>query len=392
MLNNEQISALILAHLRNELTAEDEALLNDWVSSSDQNRRDFERLKDPEWVTGQLREFYSFDQQQGWEKLNEKDIKFERIRYRLRQFWAPLAAAAAIIIGIAVGFNYLSPDTDAGKPTQKIVAASSDVAAPVSSVAMIRLANGQMVRLDSVGNGEVAQQGGVDVIKGKDGRIVYKGNSAQLSYNTLINPLGGNVVSLVLNDGTKVFLNSGSSIKYPVAFGEKERGVEITGEAYFEVAKDPDRRFVVTSNGIKTSVYGTHFNINSYNDEKDCKITLLEGSVSVENGRNKVMLSPGLQASCDPVSQAATVKSANIDKAIAWKEGIFHFEDDDLPTIMRQLARWYCVDVKFSDKIPDGSYSGIISRSLSLLQVLQIMDVAGIKYDIKGRVLTIDRS
>ena len=188
-----------------------------------------------------------------------------------------MVAAASVLFVIFFGtYFYVTKPSSKTLVNQSIV--KKDVMAPSSSKATITLANGQIVALDGISSGTlVASQGAVNVMKTEDGQIVYKGTSKQIAYNTLYNPRGSKVISLRLNDGSIVWLNSQSSIRYPVAFVGDERQVEITGEAYFEVAKNLTKKFIVASNGLNIEVLGTHFNVNSYNDNKNIKVTLLEG-------------------------------------------------------------------------------------------------------------------
>ena len=195
-----------------------------------------------------------------------------------------MVAAASVLFVIFFGtYFYVTKPSSKTLVNQSIV--KKDVMAPSSSKATITLANGQIVALDGISSGTlVASQGAVNVMKTEDGQIVYKGTSKQIAYNTLYNPRGSKVISLRLNDGSIVWLNSQSSIRYPVAFVGDERQVEITGEAYFEVAKNLTKKFIVASNGLNIEVLGTHFNVNSYNDNKNIKVTLLEGSVKIIKG------------------------------------------------------------------------------------------------------------
>ncbi len=211
----------------------------------------------------------------------------------------------------------------------------------------------------------------------KDGELAYNAATmynAPISYNTISTPKGRQF-TLQLPDGSKVWLNAASSLRYPVAFAGAERKVEITGEAYFEVAKNKKMPFKVSINNKTTvEVLGTHFNVNAYNDEETIKTTLLEGVVKVSHEKQTQLLQPGEQASVSQPSQKSqsiTVQTTDVDAAVAWKNGTFSFTNASLETVMRQLARWYDIEVEFVGAVPGGAFSGEIDRALSLDQVLK---------------------
>ena len=249
-----------------------------------------------------------------------------------------------------------------------------------------------MVAVDSIKVNTVFIINDIEVMKNSDGQIVYTNHSNISSTNTLYNPRGSNIVTLVLSDGSKVWLNSESSITYPLQFdNDSLRAVTITGEAYFEVAKSKTKKFVVTTgNGIKTEVLGTHFNVKNYDDENTCGVTLLEGSVRVSKAQNSVLLVPEQQANYE---NSFSVKKVNIERVVAWKTGVFNFEDDDLPTVLKQLSRWYDIHVQINNNVDNSeTYSGIISRNLSLMQVLQILKLAGVHYELNQNTLIITKT
>ena len=191
-----------------------------------------------------------------------------------------------------------------------------------------------------------------------------------------------------LSDGSAVWLNSSSSIRFPVAFNEQERRVEITGEAYFEVAHDDRKPFRVSVNGVEVQVVGTVFNINSYNDEATMKTTLLTGSVKLTKGNQQVMIKPGEQAEVgDKTIKVNT--GVNVNKEVAWKNGLFYFKNENLKAIMRQIARWYDVDVVYEGKISNDEISGKIYRNTNLSEVLKLLNVLDVNYKIEGKKLII---
>jgi ferric-dicitrate binding protein FerR (iron transport regulator) len=238
-----------------------------------------------------------------------------------------------------------------------------------------------------MGNGVVAMQGNAEV-KLNNGQLEYKkAHDAQgmsVSYNTMSTPKGRQF-QVLLPDGTKVWLNAASSLRYPTAFTGKERRVEITGEAYFEVAKNAHLPFKVSINDhTAIEVLGTHFNVNAYDDESNINTTLLEGSVKVTSNKQVQMLTPGQQAQVNHESGSVKlVTKADVDEAMAWKNGNFSFNDASLPAVMRQLSRWYNIEIEYKGGIPAGTFSGEIGRSLTLDQVLKGLTRTKIRYTIE---------
>jgi ferric-dicitrate binding protein FerR (iron transport regulator) len=209
-------------------------------------------------------------------------------------------------------------------------------------------------------------------------------------YNTLGTPRGGQY-RLMLPDGSKVWLNAISSIRYPAAFTGKERVVEITGEAYFEVAKDATHPFkVLVHNGdMEISVLGTHFNVNAYNDEPIIKTTLVEGSVKVTRDKQTAVIKPGEQTELNSSGALKIIHDADIDEAVAWRNGLFEFQDADLQSILRQVMRWYDVEVDYQGNIPERFFTAIISRDKTLTGVLEILKLSDIDYKLDGKKLVI---
>lgn len=263
-----------------------------------------------------------------------------------------------------------------------------DIASPKISKATITLANGQTVLLDSIGNGILAKQGAVSLVKSADGQIVYTGTSTSTVYNTLFNPRGSKVISLTLNDGTIVWLNSESSLRYPVAFVGNQRRVEITGEAYFEVAKDETKKFIVESNGVSTEVLGTHFNVNTYESEHDVKITLLEGAIKVRKGIITGILKPGQQA--EVTDDIRVTSNVDMDAVMSWKNGFFHFANTSIPELMKQISRWYDIDIVYNSVITQRQFGGEISREASLSEVLKILNKSKVKCRLEDNKLIIE--
>ncbi len=299
-----------------------------------------------------------------------------------------MVAAASVLFVIFFGtYFYVTKPSSKTLVNQAIV--KKDVMAPLSSKATITLANGQIVELDAISSGTlVASQGAVNVMKTEDGQIVYRGTSKEIAYNTLYNPRGSKVISLRLNDGSIVWLNSQSSIRYPVAFLGDERQVEITGEAYFEVAKNLTKKFIVASNGLNIEVLGTHFNVNSYNDNKNIKVTLLEGSVKIIKGGGTCILKPGQQAQV--AKEIQVLNGANIESVMAWKNGFFRFSGTSVEELLNILGRWYNVEIVFNKSIPNRQFGGQIAKSANLSQVVKILNESELKCALLNGILVID--
>ena len=299
-----------------------------------------------------------------------------------------MVAAASVLFVIFFGtYFYVTKPSSKTLVNQPIV--KKDVMAPSSSKATITLANGQIVALDGISSGTlVASQGAVNVMKTEDGQIVYKGTSKEIAYNTLYNPRGSKVISLRLNDGSIVWLNSQSSIRYPVAFVGDERQVEITGEAYFEVGKNLTKKFIVASNGLNIEVLGTHFNVNSYNDNKNIKVTLLEGSVKIIKGAGTFILKPGQQAQV--ANEIQVLNGANIESVMAWKNGFFSFSGTSVEELMNILGRWYNVEIVFNKSIPNRQFGGQIATSANLSQVVKVLNESELKCALLNGKLVID--
>lgn len=298
------------------------------------------------------------------------------------------AAAAAVLIFLGI-WQFNQPH----RPLSKLHPLPENMAPPATSRAVLTLSNGQQIPLDSLTAGTVTQEKNVQVTKSADGQIIYKGQESEIAYNTISLPKGGRPLQMTFADGTRAWLNAASSITYPTAFAGKNRQVTIQGEVYFEVAKNAGMPFIVKTGPTSVEVLGTHFNINSYQDEPGVAVTLLEGSVRVdkeEGGGNMTsrMLRPGEQAFVTAQS-IRVLSDANTEAAIAWKNGYFFLKGTDLPSIMRQVSRWYDVEVVYEGKIPDKRFAGSISRDISLSDLITSLQEYGIEARLNKQTLTI---
>lgn len=266
---------------------------------------------------------------------------------------------------------------------------------PGRTGAVLTLDNGKEIVLNAAGDGELAEQGNALIRKSGDvvSYVPVGGEALPVVYNTMSTPKGQQI-SLVLADGSRVWLNAASSIRFPSAFTGDMRKVEVTGEVYFEVAhaSDPRRKrsipFTVVANGTTVEVLGTHFNINAYTDEPFITTTLLEGAVKVRKGSQEVRLSPGQQSVLTPDGQLTINTHVNTEEIMAWKEGYFHFESASLATVLRQFSRWYNVDIVFEGKMPEEKFFAIVKRSSSLSTVLKVLQATNVHFSIEEKVNT----
>ncbi|NLR81358.1 FecR family protein [Chitinophaga eiseniae] len=297
-------------------------------------------------------------------------------------------AVAAVATGILLG-GYLLLQKPHHKELAKIE--KTDVQ-PGRSGAVLTLANGKQIALDSAGNGMINQDEDTKILK-QDGELSYAREAASgqhPAYNSLSTPRGRQF-QVKLADGTKVWLNAESSIRYPTFFEGNERIVEVTGEAYFEVAANAKMPFKVKLGQMAVDVLGTHFNINGYEDENGVKTTLFEGRVKVTKPGASVLLKPGQQAKTKSEENISIADDIDLEQVAAWREGNFHFDNSDLHSIMRQLARWYDIDVQYEANVPT-HFGGNISRNVTLSKVLEMLQATGtVNFEIKDRTVIVRR-
>jgi ferric-dicitrate binding protein FerR (iron transport regulator) len=294
-------------------------------------------------------------------------------RMRPRVWWA----AAAVILAVLVSIPFLSPR----KQSPSVAASTPEKydAAPGKKAAVLTLANGQQITLDSNASGTISRQGNMAVINLK-GTLAYNATGAagapgEMAYNTL-STNAGNQYQLVLPDGSRIWLNAASSVKFPVNFSRKERIVEITGEAYFEIAPDAGRPFLVHHKDMTVQVLGTHFNVNAYTDERSVATTLLEGSVKVIRGNDQTLISPGQQVQMTNGSMKV-LSDVNAEEVVAWKNDQFYFRKADIRSIMRQLSRWYNIKVDYEGSEIDERFYARIPRNVPISEVLNALSMTG---------------
>ncbi|GLU51996.1 FecR family protein [Dyadobacter frigoris] len=385
-----EIADLIFKYLNGDLSVEENKVLQDWLNEDIANQITLNELQNKDKMEESLQFFESIDHKAAWENINEQ-IENPVIPHSFWSFNKFFKYAAAILITGFVGYAFLhkknNADTAIAK-TKKPQTLKNDVL-PGGNKATLTLGDGSVITLEDMENGTFKKENGVKISK-KEGQLVYEilpaESNSTITYNTINTPTGGQY-EILLPDGSKVWLNSRSSLHFPTAFSGKERKVELTGEGYFEISKNKQMPFVVEAGKTHVEVLGTHFNVMAYDNEAVSKTTLLEGSVKVGNGENKKLLNPGQQAI---VGSQIRVRAADLEEAVAWKEGYFQFDNEDLTTIMRQLQRWYDVDVVNEKQIPDKHFTAMISRNNTLSKVLKMLEMSGeLKFEIEDKRITI---
>lgn len=321
-------------------------------------------------------------------------LSAEKVRRHRTGYLRMIGVAAAVLICLGTAF-YLSPLCKGIKGSgQELVV--HDIA-PGGNKATLILADGRKVTLDDASNGQIAEESGIIITKTAEGQLRYNITAIKsvnpTAYNTVVTPRGGQY-QVMLPDGTKVWLNASSSLKFPAAFGTEGRKVELAGEAYFEVARNERLPFKVTTDKQEVVVLGTHFNINSYADETDTRTTLFEGSVKVTCKASSAVkvLKPGQQAVLE--GKEIAVASIDTDEALAWKNGLFIFNNEELESIMRKVSRWYNVTVEYKDdQVRKEAFGGSVSRFGNVSEILRMLEITGnVRFTINGNKIIVMKS
>lgn len=387
-MKKETLLILINKYLSNQATAEEEELLLNYYNTLQKNELKWDELAmgDENTAGAELYDKVLLE-------IKARESAPKRIVFLRR--WFVAASITLFLVASSLLVFYLKPGASGLLTKNKPQSATGNTIAPGGNKALLTLANGSKIVLDDAATGELAKQSGVKVTKAANGQLVYtvedassnSGASAQVTYNTIETPKGGQY-QVDLPDGSKVWLNAGSSLRYPTNFNGNERSVRLAGEAYFEVAKNAKKPFRVVSNSQVVEVLGTHFNISSYIDDTSVKTTLLEGSVKVLSTKSNQskLLKPGEQSNINYLSNSFNVQTVNTEEVIAWKNGYFLFVDEDLKSIMSKFARWYNVDVEYAGNVDNLRFGGMVSRSRDLAQALKIIEQTGnVKTKIEGR-------
>jgi len=421
-----RIRELLEKQLNGTASPAESSELQDWKDQSADNARLHAEWMDPATRETKLFDYMQIDagaEAEGrvWRNNLPREVtdQFPGSSARVLPLRKILYAAAIIGCIAVLSVKYL--DHRPGKVVADSAApvAHNDIAAPTGSKTILTLAGGARILLDSAQNGIVSRQGNTEITKDEKGQLVYKASqpgtngrlndhtlSVAISYNTLSTGMGGQT-QLMLADGTQVWLNSGSSITYPTVFSGKDRRVTITGEAYFEVAKDKTRAFFAQALDMRVEVLGTHFNFNAYKDEGGSRTTLLEGSVKVMamqgadvaqgggagmgsgGSGGGVMLRPGQQAQMGKDGGIRKTDRVDTDQAIAWLNGKFAFDSEKVPVILRQLARWYDLEIAYEGPQPEIQLTASLSKRSSLSAVLKVLELSGVHCRLEGKKLIV---
>ncbi|MCW3467151.1 FecR domain-containing protein [Chitinophaga nivalis] len=311
----------------------------------------------------------------------------------IRLYWRQFVAAAVLITAIVTaGMYWYAKPT----PVAPVAAVKRNPLAPGSNKAILTLGDNTTISLDSTNNGALAVQGNTQITN-TNGALSYQaaGDNSKILYNTVATPRGGQY-QLLLADGSKVWLNAASSIRFPTAFKGRERLVEVTGEVYFEINKNAAMPFRVKVNGagsrdpLTVTVLGTSFNIMAYPDEQGIRTTLVEGAVQLASGNYRSLLQPGFQASLSPETPAFAISPADIEQTLAWKEGKFRFRNTNIQVIMRQLARWYDVSIAFEGNLSDIDLTGVISRRADAGALLKALEATQrVQFTVTGSTIKV---
>ena len=366
-----------------------------------------ERLLVEQWFLIDLEQSHILPSAEAVKKADQKissnlqaHIQGQAKDKKIYKLWPRIAAAAAVllIVGLGVFFytSYYAPRHLEGSAAMRDLLAN-DIK-PGSNKAYLILSNGKRLSLSDAANGAIAKEAGVEITKTADGQVIYSSHPLAPSgrdaagregaLNTIETPRGGQY-QIRLPDGSKVWLNAASKLIYPVSFiGRGQREVTLSGEAYFEVAKDKQHPFKVKSAGQEVEVLGTHFNVSSYPDEANIKTTLLEGSVKV----NDAILKPGQQATLQ--ANKIKVTEVNTDYAVAWKDGSFVFNSENLESIMNQISRWYNVSVVYEDpSLKKETFFGTISKYENVSKVLNMLERTDVaRFTINGNTIKITKN
>jgi transmembrane sensor len=371
--NAYRVSYLIAGYLRKTLTEEEHNELDEWVSANDNNMQLFEELTDETNIEANLTWMEEVNTENALSKVRQK-LHSSSTRFNRKRILLPLLVAASILL-LVIGIFLFQPPAiyKVGKPSQ---VASND-AFQGRNKATLTLSDGKVIDLEKENTGLIQNQMGTKIEKKTEGMLMYEKltDSKQTNFNNLSVPRGGQY-TLTLSDGTKVWLNALSSLKFPEQFGDAERVVELTGEAFFNVTKDKLHPFIVKmANDQQVKVFGTQFNVYTYGDEDTKKVTLIEGSVQVSSKSNHLLLIPGQQASMHN-DQLLLEKQADTEAALGWKNGEFIFREADIYNIMRQVERWYNVNIIYRTATSE-HFNFRISRNEPLSKILHLLELTG---------------
>lgn len=381
-LDRAQLAELAHRFLTGTATEQEMALLHEWYDTADPEEIERVFTRQPETQEDVRQRIFT-----GLESMIQQDAPVARGIGRYTRW----LAAASVVVALGLAGTYFLVKRPAGVTPRVVAKAAKPLndLPPGTNKARLTMGDGSVVDLADAANGVIKDKGGIRIDK-RDGQLIYDAaaQNALPEVNTIQTPRGGQY-QVVLPDGTKVWLNSASSLSYPTAFSGKDRQVRLNGEAYFEVADNKNKPFSVTVGDLKVDVLGTHFDVMAYDDEHTINTTLLEGAVMVTDGKSSRPLGEGQEATFDKSSGSFRVQDVNADMAVAWKNGFFQFGGVPIETVMRQLARWYDVDVEYQGKITE-HFRGMISRSVNVSEVLKMLELTGaVHFRIEGKKIIV---
>jgi transmembrane sensor len=385
-MTNDRLLLLIIKTLKDQMEPEETVELEIWADQRVENRQFLERMTNEEELEKEIARWQTIDPAEGYARWKVRMQVVRKSNIRRIVGWS---AAASIVIVVSV-ISLIRTSVQPPLQQSKVMVISPVM--PGRNTAVLTLSNGRKVLLDSAGAGELAVEGKTVVKKVGGGSLSYsvgqRISQEAIVYNILTTPRSGQY-QLTLPDGSHVWLNSESSIKYPTSFLEKNRLVELTGEAYFEIANHPSQPFIVKVNGQEVEVLGTGFNVMAYPDEPEVQTTVLTGAVKVKDGSAVVQLRPDEQAQSSGGGRIHVLTGVPSQDIVSWKDGFFYFGRASLKEVMRQLARWYDVEVRYEGTVPDVEFGGKIDRSLSLNDLLKFLNKNQVHFRLEGRVLIV---
>lgn len=386
-MTEDRLVSLIIRCMAGELTPKEAWELQEWAEEAPENQLLLDKNLDEKQLRKEINQWKKIDPSEGYATWLA-GRKVGRRRRVLR--FGGWSVAASLLVAVVI-FGMVQKMRPSVRPNSSFATTVRPIM-PGRNAATLTLSDGQQVLLDSASNGQLAIQGNSRLVKPADGSLSYlaaeDGTSPAMVYNVLATPRSGQY-QLTLPDGSKVWLNNVSSLRYPTSFPGKDRTVELTGEAYFEITKDPVRPFVVKVKGETVEVLGTSFNIMAYSEEGNMQTTLLMGAVRVKAGNTTLRLKPDEQAQVNGDGSLRLVKDVPSQDIVSWKDGFFYFGRAPFAAVLRQLARWYDVEVVYEGKAPEMEFGGKIDRNLPLNDLLQYLNQNQIHLRLEGRKLIV---
>lgn len=408
-----QIKSLLDSYIAGSATQREQQMVEQWLEENDQHSNEWHLMNNKDRAAWLLQLYLDIDNSIGNNDAGREDddIVDPSLPW-YKKFWLPVAAILIVSIGAGI-YYFLLPRREKAMPISVTVPQLQDDALPGGNKAILTLDNGKTILLDNSQDGVLAKQGSIAISKQGE-NLMYSakqsdGKAAPVVLNTLTTPRGGQY-KLVLSDGSKVWLNASSSIRYPVSFADNKREVEVTGEVYFEIshltadASETEASkaipFIVKVNtpgreGALIEVLGTHFNINAYDDEEVVSTTLLEGSIRISSSQKRspgdaIVMKPGEQTRLNKSGLLQLVKDVNVEETVAWKNGLFMMSSAAIPAVLRQLSRWYDVDIVYGNGIPEGLITGDIPKDMNLSEVLKVMELSGVHFRIDNKKIIVN--